>query len=319
MTVLVGDIGGTNGRFGLVEDGGLRPSGIEIEPGEAHETFEAALAAYLDRLDARPRRAAFAIAGPIGDDGRGVLTNRRNWIVDPQALKSRFGFDEVLAMNDFVAQAASLPHLEADETVLIGDAAPRRDVKAAVGPGTGLGVAALLPEGDGWRPLPSEGGHVEFAAVDARETTAFEILRRRLGRISAEYVVSGPGLARLHDALAEAEGRAPPGLDPSAITKAAMEGEAEAAATAALFLAMLARFAGDMALTFGAKGGVYLCGGVAPHLLPILDAAAFRAAFEAKAPHDGLMRATATVVVTSPVAGLVGCAAMAARGTTTRP
>lgn len=313
MTLLVGDIGGTNGRFGVVDEGELRPGRVESEPGEAHQTFEAALGACLDRLDVRPSRAAFAVAAPIGEDGRARLTNRRGWTIDPRALKRRFGFDDVLVMNDFVAQAASLPHLQDDETVVIGDARPRRAVKAAVGPGTGLGVAGLLPEGENWRPLPSEGGHVEFAPVSAREAAAFDVLRSKLGRISAEYVVSGPGLARLHDALAQAEGRAPPGLDPAAITAAAVANEREAAETAALFLSMLARFAGDMALTFGAKGGVYLCGGVAPHLLPVLDRAAFRAAFEAKAPHEAMMRATATVVVTSAVAGLIGAAAMAAR------
>lgn len=311
-TVLVGDIGGTNGRFGLVGDDRLRPDGVVSEPGEAHATFEAALGAALDRLGGRPSRAALAVAGPVGEDGRAVITNRRGWTIDPERLKARFGFAEVLVINDFVAQAAALPHLDASETAQIGDAPPRRAVKAAVGPGTGLGVAALLPDGPDWRPMASEGGHVEFAPVSAREAAAFAILRRSFERISAEHVVSGPGLARLHDALAEIDGGAPSGLDPAAIAAQALGGEARASETVALFLSMLARFAGDMALTFGAAGGVYLCGGVAPHLLPALDPAAFRAAFEAKAPHGPLMREIATVVVTSGRAGLIGAAAIAA-------
>ncbi|MFC3690934.1 glucokinase [Chenggangzhangella methanolivorans] len=315
MAVLVGDIGGTNGRFGLAEKGGLRPDRIDVEPGDDHASFEDALGAYLEKTGEKPDRAALAVAGPVDDEGRARITNRKSWTIDPQALKRRFGFSDVLIMNDFVAQAASLPHLQNDETILIGDARPRRAVKAAVGPGTGLGVASLVPEGDdGWRPLPSEGGHIEFAAVDAHESAAFGVFRRRFGRVSAEYVVSGPGLARLHDALAEVEGRKAPGLDPAAVTKAALDGDPEASATAALFLTMLARFAGDMALSFGAKGGVYLCGGVAPRLVPALDVAAFRAAFDAKSPHEEMMRATATAVVTSPIAGLIGASAMAARG-----
>lgn len=315
MAVLVGDIGGTNGRFGLVDDGALRPDRIESEPGDAHERFEDALGAFLEKTGEKPDRAALAVAGPVDDRGHARITNRQNWVIDPDALKQRFGFSDVLVMNDFVAQAASLPHLSDDETVSLGAARPRRAVKAAVGPGTGLGVAALLPEGeDGWQPLPSEGGHVEFAPVTAEEAAAFKIIRRAMGRVSAEYVVSGPGLARLHDALAEAQGKPAPGLKPAEITEAAVKGEREALATAKLFLTMLARFAGDMALTFGAHGGVYFCGGVAPHLLPVLDVKAFRAAFEAKSPHDEMMSRTATVVVTSPIAGLIGASAMAARG-----
>jgi glucokinase len=315
MAVLVGDIGGTNGRFGLLEDGGLRPERIESEPGDAHKRFEDALGAFLEKAEQKPDRAALAVAGPVDDRGNARITNRQSWMIDPEALKKRFGFSDVLVMNDFVAQAASLPHLDDGETVFVGAPHPRRAVKAAVGPGTGLGVAALLPEGeDGWRPLPSEGGHVEFAPVTDEEAAAFEIIRKAMGRVSAEYVVSGPGLARLHDALAEARGAPAPGLKPAEITEAAVKGEREALATAKLFLTMLARFAGDMALTFGAHGGVYFCGGVAPRLLPVLDARAFRVAFEAKSPHDEMMSRTATVVVTSPIAGLIGASAMAARG-----
>lgn len=311
--LLVGDIGGTNGRFGLVDPDGLRPRRVLVEEGAAHASFAAALAAYLDKTGARPRRAALAVAGPVGEDGRARVTNRPSWEMDPRDLKRRFGFDDVLVINDFVAQAASLPHLDPSETVPIGAASPRGDVKAAVGPGTGLGVAALIPDGGGWRPLASEGGHVDFAPLDAVEAAAFEIIRRKTGRVSAEHVVSGPGLALLHDALAEAEGLSLPGIAPGEIAAAAAAGEPQALATARLFLTMLARFAGDVALTFGARGGVHLCGGVTPNLMPVLDPEAFRAAFEAKSPHEAMMRGIATVVVTSPVAGLVGAAAVATR------
>ena len=312
-TLLVGDIGGTNGRFALVERGALRLRDVLIEKGDDHSSFDGALGAYLETLSERPACAAFAVAGPVRDGRTARITNRPAWEIDADALRARFGFERVALMNDFVAQAASLPHLEESETVTIGEVRPTGAPKAAVGPGTGLGVAALLPERDGWRPVAGEGGHVEFAAVDAREAAAFDVVRRALGRVSAEDVLSGPGLARLHAALARVEGRAVEGASPSEIVAAARGGDARSRETVSLFTTMLARFAGDVALTFGAEGGVYLCGGVAPKLLDAFDASAFRAAFEAKRPHENLMRRIATLVVTAPTAGLIGCAAAARR------
>lgn len=310
--LLVADIGGTHGRFGLVEKGELRPHDVGIEEGEAHPTLERAVAAYLDKASARPLRAAFAVAGPV-EGQRARITNRPSWEIDADALAARFGFERVTLMNDFAAQAACLPHLTPGELVAIGGLAPKHGVKAAVGPGTGLGVAALLPDGDGWRPLAGEGGHVELAAAAPREAAAFDVVRRARGRVSAEDVLSGPGLARLHGALAAVDGLDDPAMDPADIAARAEAGDERAADTVRLFLAMLARFAGDVALTFGATGGAYLCGGVVPRLLGRLDADAFRASFEAKRPHEAMMRAVSTGVVVSPVAGLIGCAAAARR------
>lgn len=313
MTLLVADVGGTHGRFGLVEGDGLRPEGVGIEQGDAHRTFEDAVAAYLGKAGARPERAAFAVAGPV-DGGRARITNRPNWTIDAESLRGRFGFARVTLVNDFAAQALCLPHLGSDEAQPIGEARPRAGVKAAVGPGTGLGVAALLPEGDGWRALAGEGGHVEFAAVSPREAAAFEVIRKARGRVSAEDVLSGPGLARLHGAFAEIDGATAPRLQPGEVVGRAASGDVRAAATVDAFLDMLARFCGDVALTFGAWGGVHLCGGVAPRLLGRLDAVRFRAGFEAKPPHGERLSEVATSIVLSPVAGLIGCAA-AARAT----
>ncbi|MGA0533138.1 glucokinase [Hansschlegelia sp. KR7-227] len=312
MTLIVGDIGGTNSRFGLVDGASPRPRGVGAQPNARHESFDDALAAYLAGAPERPKRAAFAVAGPI--DGRTArLTNRAGWAIDADALARRFGFDAVTLMNDFAAQAAALPHLGPDEVAAIGDVGPSGDAnKAAVGPGTGLGVAALLRVDGQWLPLATEGGHVELAATDAIEWEAFAALRRTLGRVSAEDVLAGPGLARLHGALALARGEAEDSAEPAELTARASEGDARARATITLFLTMLARFAGDVALNYGANGGVYLCGGVAPKLLPFVDAPAFRAAFEAKRPHEERMRKIATLVVTAAEAGLIGCAAAVA-------
>lgn len=310
MTLLVGDIGGTNCRFGLIEGDAYRPDEVRIEPGDDHAAFEDAVAAYLEKTGARPSHAALAIAGPVaGRDAR--LTNRQNWIFDADALERRFGFERVELMNDFVAQAASLPHLDPSELTPIGDAEPAELTKVALGPGTGLGVAGLLRDRGLWIPVPSEGGHIELAGVDDREAAILAIVRRSVCRVSAETLNSGLGMPRLHAAIAELEGRAPPQAETPDIVARAIEGEPAALQTAQTFLTMFARFAGDMALVFGARGGAYVCGGVVPRLQSVIDPAAFRAAFEAKAPHEAMMRGIATILVSSDVSGLVGCAATA--------
>lgn len=310
MRLLVGDIGGTNSRFGLVNDGGVRPSAIEVEKGGDHPNFEDALAAYLERAPAKPDHAAFAIAGPT--HGRRAKLTNRDWTVDADALERRFGIGRVELMNDFVAQAACLPHLDAGEMETIGDTSPDDDAaKAAVGPGTGLGVAGLLRYGDRWVPVPSEGGHVEFAAATDREAALFAVIRRRQGRVSAEMALSGGGLAELYMAARAVDGLSGDPVGAADVTVRAEDGEALAREIVAIFIGALARFMGDVALTFGARGGVYLCGGVVPKLMKVADLSSFRADFEAKAPHEALMRETATVLVTSPIAGLIGCAATA--------
>lgn len=310
--LLIGDIGGTHGRFALAR-ADFGPERIGVEEGDAHPDFESALAAYLEKSGVKADIAAFAVAGPVTAGETARVTNRRNWTFDVESLKRRFGFSSVIVMNDFVAQAAALPHLTADEIAPIGPTPRMGGMKVAVGPGTGLGVAALAPEGPGWRPLPGEGGHVELAAVSGREWAAFELIRTQLGRVEAEAVISGPGLLRLHRALAQLDGREAAEADAAAIVLAARRGETRALETVGLFLDMLARFCGDLALTYAAEGGVYICGGVAPKMLDLIDPDAFRAAFEAKAPHEALMRRMATTVVVSPTAGLLGCAAQARR------
>ncbi|MFD1333629.1 glucokinase, partial [Methylopila musalis] len=191
MTLLVGDIGGTNGRFGLVDPGELRPRAVETLANDGFASFEDEVAAYLDAAPERPDRAVFAVAGPVfGDAMR--LTNR-DWLIDGRALERRFGFARVTLVNDFVAQAAALPHYRDDELSPIGDAAPTHAAKAALGVGAGLGVAGLRLSGDGWTPAPSEGGHIELAATTPEEFAILDALRRDFGRVSAEWALSGPG------------------------------------------------------------------------------------------------------------------------------
>jgi glucokinase len=180
--------------------------------------------------------------------------------------------------------------------------------KVVLGPGTGLGVAALVPVAEGWQAVPSEGGHCSFGADSSDEEPIFARLRAQ-DPGSAETVLSGPGIARLHAALHPGAAL----LRPRTIVGQALAGDASAQATIRLFTRLLGRFAGDIALTFKATGGVYLGGGVVRRLGSLLDAGIFRAAFEGHPPHQALLEGIPTYVMTFEQPGLLGCAALAAQ------
>jgi glucokinase len=184
---------------------------------------------------------------------------------------------------------------------------PREGVKVVLGPGTGLGVAALLPADGRWHVIASEGGHASFGPQALDETAMFAKLREECGAISAETVLSGPGLVRLARALDPQAGR----HEPETIVASALAREPSAHAAARMFVRLLGRFAGGLALTFKALGGVYITGGVAGGLGPLLDEPQFRTAFEAHPPHEGLLKTIPTLLITCPQPGLIGCAALA--------
>ena len=211
-------------------------------------------------------------------------------------------------MNDFEAIAWALPLLGAAETRPLGKpAATRNGVKLVLGPGTGLGVAALLPLEGRWHVLASEGGHASFGPQAADEIELFERLRADCGTSSAETLLSGPGLVRLARTLDPQLGS----RAPETIVAGALAREATAQAATRLFVRLLGRFAGGLALTFKALGGVYITGGVATGLGPLLDEPQFRAAFEAHPPHEALLATIPTLLVTCEQPGLLGCAALA--------
>jgi glucokinase len=308
-STLIADIGGTNSRFALARHGVLR--GRLSVANDSVSGIEAAIEAYLAG-HAEPARAVFAVAAPV--TGRVVRLTNRDWIIDADAIAARFGFAEVTLLNDFAAVAHGLPALQPEDLKMIGAALPVPDrTKVVLGPGTGLGVAALIRHGGGWIALPSEGGHVELGATTALEAAVFERVRARQGRVSAEFVSSGTGLVMADRALSEVEGRPAVARDGAAIVAAARAGDVHAGQVLGLFLDALARFAGDMAVTFVAQGGVYLAGGILPKIVDLVDPVRFRALFEAKAPHVNLMAGIATAVVLEEDPGLVGCGAFAAR------
>lgn len=302
--VLIADIGGSTSRFGLAVCGG-RPQQVVVVSNATVSTLEAAITQYLERVGVRPAAAIFAVAGPInGDD---VALTNRSWRFRVRDLAARYGFSRMRVINDFEALAWAVLGLDAAECRPIGSGRkPDAGVKVVLGPGTGLGVAALVPTGAGWRVLASEGGHVFFGPGPRPEKPIFDWLWQEYGHISAEMVLSGAGLHRLYRALNS--GTALP--DPETIVAMAKAGDPAARAATSLFVRLLGRFAGGLALTFKATGGVYVAGGVATALSTLLDDEQFRTAFETHPPHQALLSKIPTSLVTCPEPGLIGCAAL---------
>jgi len=304
--VLLADIGGTHSRFALLGANG-RPERDVSWSDDDFVSLEDAIAKYVADLTEKPQRAVIAVAGPI--TGRDIALTNRHWRFNLDALAQRFGLASVHAINDFEAQAWALGRLHEGDYRVLGNSAGTRvvhGVKVVLGPGTGLGVAALIPVGDSWQAVPTEAGHVCFGAANKDEEPVFARLLEQ-GPVSAETVISGSGLPRLHAAV-NAGAHAP---SAEAIVTAAQAGDAAARATIRLFVRLLGRFAGDMALTFKALGGVYLAGGVTGKLGTLLDEQVFRTAFEAHPPYEALLKSIPTYFVTVAHPGLIGCGAFA--------
>lgn len=315
---LVADIGGTNARFGLVHGPGEPVTDVLAMACADHAAPEAALRHYLAATAQRhgralrPRHVALALATAI--DGEVVKLTNNAWTVSRAGVAASLGADQVLLLNDFEALAHALPALAggADSEVRwIGPARPDAAKPMAVlGPGTGLGVAACLPApGGGHLALASEGGHVTLAPADDAESELLAVLRRERGHVSAERVLAGIGLPALHRAVCALRGAPDAALTPEQVTARALAGS-DACCSEAVerFCAMLGGFAGNVALTLGARGGVFVAGGIAQKLAPVLAASRFRERFEAKGRFARYLSGIATGVVTSPHAALTGAA-----------
>ena len=312
--LLVGDVGGTNARFALARmvNGRPRLEHFESFPAETHPTFLDGVKAYLDGYPVKPTGGVIAVAGPV-TDGAIDLTNSP-WRVSEGELQT-LGLNPIRLINDFEALAWGAPVVPEDELASLGGPA-QGDPHAAialVGPGTGFGVSALARDAHGREmALPSEGGHACFAPGDEIEDEVLRILRRRYDRVSIERLICGPGLLNLHRALAEIDGRETHINDPAQITAQALEDPTSpCGATLARFCAMLGAVAGDIALTTGARGGVYIAGGIAPRILPFIQASPFRRRFERKGRFQDYMAAIPTKVILHKHAALLGAARVA--------
>lgn len=304
--ILLADIGGTNSRFAIAGAYG-RPEQIVIIENHTIASLEMAIETYLARTGAQPKAAVLAVAAPT-DDGEEVALTNRSWRFRRSELAQRFGFSSLRVLNDFEAIAWALLRLSAGDARPLGKSlAPCDGVKVVLGPGTGLGVAALVPVAKHWHVVASEGGHASFGPQAPDETEIFARLVAAHGRVSAETILSGPGLLRLLRAIDPQTAC----KTPEAVAAAALAHDPSAQAAARLFVRLLGRFAGGLALTFKAIGGVYIAGGVASRLGTLLDEDLFRAAFEAHPPYERLLSTIPTLLMNRSEPGLLGCAALA--------
>lgn len=310
--ILIGDIGGTNARFSMLVDVYAEPREFPIVQTADFATIDEAIqTGVLDRTSVQPRSAVLAIAGPI--KGEEIPLTNCDWVVRPAGMVTGLGLEEILIVNDFEAQALAIASLSDDHRAPIGTAEelPLAS-KVVLGPGTGLGVAGLIHAQHTWIPVPGEGGHVDVGPRTARDHAIFPHLEPIEGRISAEQLLCGRGMVNIYRAICKADGKTAAFTLPADVSTAGIAGTDPASVeTLSLFATYLGRVAGDMALTFMARGGVYLAGGISQKILPALRLPAFRAGFEDKAPHSALMRSIPTFVVTHPLAALAGLAAYA--------
>ena len=301
----LGDIGGTNARFGWQESASAPINHVQVLPGAEHATLVDACRAYLQAQGLpTPACAAFGIANPVMGDA--IAMTNHHWKFSIAETRAALDLPRLLLLNDFTALALALPHLPPEHRRQIGrgQAVPQAAI-GLIGPGTGLGVSGLLPVGHQgkWLPIAGEGGHVTLSAGNAQEYAVIEQLRRRYGHVSAERVISGPGLVDLYHALCELkEGKGREITTPAEVLERADQHPQSTAAEALeMFCGLLGSVAGDLALTLGARGGVYIGGGIVPRLGARFERSAFRLRFEDKGRFQGYLAAIPTWVIESPV------------------
>ena len=307
---LVGDVGGTNARFALVDASGHIRNPRSF-PARDYASLSAVIAEYLETTAGRkrPPRAVIAVAGPVMD-GEIAFTNL-DWQVSEGDLLATFEFEAVKLLNDFAAQALACPLLDPQDLRPIGPAlrGGGPDCPMVVlGAGTGFGVAGLARGPLGDVAVATEGGHAGFAPTDELEVEIWRRLHARYGRVSVERLLSGAGLFDLYKALCEMRQADGACADDKAVIAAAAAGDAGAGAALDRFAAILGAVAGDLALTFGARGGVFVSGGIAPRIADHLAKGDFRARFEDKGRLSAFVREIPTSLVVHPYPAIVGAA-----------
>lgn len=315
--LLIGDIGGTNARFALADS--TRPAFREERTLATadFDTAESAVARYLEDVGApSPDVICLAVAGPV--TGRRVRFTNSHWELDGDELAARFSTRHLRLLNDFQAIAYSIPLLQEADIVaaglLRGRDLTRGDFTVGiVGPGTGLGAAALLRRDGRLIPLAGEGGHMGFAPETKLQMDVLNALRERFDRVSDERLVSGPGLENLYQVLCKLHGDVPARLPAADIfDRAVTNSDARAAEALQLFFEVLGQVAGNLALAFGAMDGIYIGGGIVKRRPDLLANSAFRAGFERKGRYRSLMEQIPTQVIMHPQPGLLGASFCAA-------
>jgi glucokinase len=310
--VLLGDIGATNARFALLSNGVLGPVS-NFTVADFPRFSDVVRVFHVHKCRSSAHDAVLAVAGPV-NAGRCILTNS-SWIIDPDELRREFGFARIDLCNDFAATALSLPHLTAADLFRVGCGEPVSGAPMAVlGPGTGLGVACLVPGAHAPVVIPSEGGHATMSGTGPREDAIIHYLRGRFGHVSAERVVSGMGLENLYRAVVELDGLEAPKRTAPEITRAGLDGACPISRLVLeLFCGMLGTIAGNIALMFGARGGVFIAGGIVPRMTDFLARSEFRARFESKGRFRSYLQSVPTSVIIHPAATFVGLRTLAQR------
>lgn len=319
--VLLADIGGTNARFALADTSAEHPLLVDSVQGFAVADFPSLADAARHYLETSGiaadaiRQGVFAVAGRVdGDEAR--ITNHP-WVISRKRTAERLGFDGVELINDFAAQAMAIPLLQPEDMQQIGGSGWRKQpdcqhrTYAVIGPGTGLGVGALIVRDGHQYPLETEGGHVSFPPGTPEEIAILDRLSAQFGRVSNERLICGPGLVNIHRALSEIAGVDPGPMQPADITEGAKAGDPRCMRAIDVFCAVFGSIAGDLVLTLGAWDGVFLTGGLVPKMLDALQHSGFRQRFEHKGRFSPNMARVPSMAVVHRHAGLLGTAAIA--------
>lgn len=310
-SILVGDVGGTHARFAVVDvsEPGVLRIGHRLDLQQEFPTFSAALRSYTEQcgLSSLPSSAAIAVAGPV-TEGRVRFTNRQ-WEIAEDELRA-FGFHNATLLNDFVALAFGIEALSDSDLYVIGPSigglhgAPI----SILGPGTGFGVSCLVHDGDRVVPIATEGGHIGFAPADELETGLLRYLWKRFARVTVERLLSGQGLENIYQGLAHLDGREVVPLSAAQITDQAARGETACRAALHLFCSIFGAVAGDIAMVHGARGGVYIAGGIAQKIQLFLAQSEFRTRFDSKGRLSSFVQAIPTRLILNADAALLGAA-----------
>ena len=306
---LIADIGGTNARFALVNSPEALPYDPKTLPCAEFSTLADAAEAYLNLVAGpRPQTAVFSIATPVTGDQL-HMTNHV-WTSSIQKTRESLGLTSLRIINDYTALALSLPHLTDDDYQQVGgEQSPQGQIMAVLGPGTGLGVSGVIQVGKHWAPLQGEGGHVSYGPLDKHEAGIIDIIREKYDHVSAERLVSGPGLLLLYQSISEFHCSRAQALEPKEITAMAIEKKSPAAVEAvAMFCAILGTLAGNLALTLGARAGIFIGGGIIPQLGEYFHNSSFRSRFEKHGRFKQYLEKIPTYVIRSKYPTLCGAA-----------
>jgi glucokinase len=308
---LVADIGGTNARFALIDSDGTikHPWRCMVEE---YASLAGAIEAYLSQASAeRPAQAALAVAAPITGD-QVSMTNHPAWSFSIADMRRDLGLRRLRVVNDFTANALAIPHLDEASRLQIGPGAPTPGAPIGlIGPGSGLGVSGLVSTPSGPTPVEGEGGHATMSPTNEIECAVLDLLRKRYGHVSAERVLSGPGLVNLYEALCQLSGVPARPYGAAQVTDpVTWNADACAKDAVAMFCAMLGTVSGNLALTFGARGGVYIAGGIVPKLGARFLQSQFRTRFESKGRFESYLQKIPTYVITHPTLALLGASAL---------